>query len=805
MADDSPLPLPTDTLPDAPPETSRRKRTRRLRLDEDAITARILDGLDQAQTERIDWMDQRLARMAKLRGWREAPPAGDYAWSNQHIPVMMANGLRVKAGLHNAVLGIRPVMQAKPLRKSDKEAADRIADLIDFQVFQEADGESKISQLIDQFVDDGTVFAYVPWVREQQKVYKVEVLRRPDLPLTEAIPQLAMEFMAGLTKLTRDDEDGYAWTATLPARNPSDDDLEVTLKVYDRDDTRIELCFEWSPYALDGPQIILQALEDVIAPLRSENLQPITAANPFGAPWVCRTMRVDLEYISRRIREGTWDFLDKSDLEDLESLASSRVPTNDADESFTDQIKAEKERLAGLLSTWGLQDDRKWLTLVEWYGRWDADDDGQEEDVIVWVLREAKRVVRARYLTELFPGFPPRRPFSESRYIPIPQMLYGMGLPELQEGLHDLLHVIFNQTIDYGTITNAPFFFYRASSGLKPEVIRLWPGEGYPLDTPQQDVYFPNLPGKDQSYGFNLIGLGLQLLDRLVQIGPLQLGQVPTGKASALRTVGTTLAILQQGAAMPEQVLRRLFHGLKQIWEQIHVLNTRFLPRQKEYLIAGKPLDGQDAYGVIETPDSIAVPITFDFQATLLNTNKGIVAQALMGIGQALVSPLLIQLRLVDPEHLYNWMKDLIQANQLDPSRYLVRPQGMPDAPRMLWEEVLQVLLNGQLPTVAPLEGAEAQLQKAQAFMQTDDFGMFRGDTLTLFREYIKALIQAVQQERQAQAMLQAASQFQQMMGQQSGQGGQGGAMTTMQPPPFQAETGTTQEAQNQPGSANES
>jgi hypothetical protein len=184
--------------------------------------------------------------------------------------------------------------------------------------------------------------------------------------------------------------------------------------------------------------------------------------------------------------------------------------------------------------------------------------------------------------------------------------------------------------------------------------MRVKPGDWIAVDTPKEDVVPLQFPHSDQSWSFQMIALVEQMLEKLVQQGALQFGQVPQGKASALRTVGTTMAILQQGAAMPEQILRRFFLWLQQVYGQFHMLNTRFLPKEKQYLISGKPTETEDAYGIV-TPQDIAAPVSFDFGATLLNTNKGLMAQALQGLGQALFNPLAFQMGLVGPEQFFRW------------------------------------------------------------------------------------------------------------------------------------------------------
>ena len=769
------------------------------------LTEHVLTTVRAVQNERTPQMQLRADRYAKFRGWTQAR---NWPWtnaSNQHVPVMMSASLRVKAGLFNAVLGIRPVMSAKTLQKQFKAAAERAANLIDHQVFSEADGEAKVAQFIDSFVDDGTGVVFIPWIRDRRVIRDVRIVGKPDGELAQTFPKVLTDVIfkgKGIRDIIREDEQGYTWTATLAPLDPvKDEPTEVSIEVYDSGDegTALEVLLEYEVTVHDGPALIVHDLEDVVVPMRSENCQPVTPENPQGAPWIARLCRTDLDTIRRKQQDGVYDLLTLEDLDDMEGVAEGRVPLGSAI-SQEDALKEQKDSLAGQEPGMTATDKKEWLTILEWYGRWDVDGDGLEEDVIAWVCRDTETLLRIRALTEMYPGLPPRRPFAEARYVPVPGQFMGIGLLELMEGLNDFLHVVLNQTVDNGTLSNLPFFFYRASSGFKPEVIHLSPGEGYPTDTPQQDVYFPQMPAKDQSFGFNLFSLGMQLLNQLTQIGPIQYGQVPTGKASALRTTGTTMAILQQGAAMPEQVLRRLFTGLAQVWTQIHALNLKYLPRRKEFLVAGKPLEDEDAYGMVENPEQeLDVPVTFDFQATLLNTNKGMMSQALQALGTALVSPLMLQLGLVTPEQIYNWGKDLIQANQLDPGRYLKKPAGMPEGPRILAEEAISSLLMGALPHGTPLEPALEHLQKLQQFMVSDQFGLLQQGGMALFRVYLQHVQQMVRMEFQHQQLMQAAQSFSQTL-QNQGQG-QGGTPTTMGEPGMQTEAPTVPEVSGAMGS----
>lgn len=774
-----------------------RLRKRRLSIDADEAVEDVLQMVKDAQDERSDWMEQRLIRYGKLRGWKD--DMGDSPWSNVHVPVIAANSLRVKAGLFNAVLGIRPVMTPKVTQFALKDAAEQANQVIDHQVFVEADGEKQIDKIINSFVDEGTFVSHQRWVKDTQTLHDVRVLPRPERPLIEAmVSEILPLVMPGAEEIIAKDADGYEWTAVIVEPDESGGTKrDVKVSVYDHpDESKIEVCLAWDATVFDGPSITVHDLEDVVVPMRSENPQAITAQNPFGAPWIARMIRVPIDEIRKRKDDGTYDLLSGDDVDDLDAVAIART---DADANTNEQaIKDEKDAKAGL--TPGLADDADHVTVIEWYGPRQVNGDSTDE-VILTAIKETRQLARARYLTEMYPGVPVQRPFAHERFIPVSGEFYGIGLVELMEGLHDILHQLFNMNLDAGKLANMPFGFYRPSSGLKADKMEIEPGVMFPTDVPQQDVYFPTLPHADQSWSFNMIGLVTQLQERLVQMGAMQFGQVPQGKASALRTASTTFAILQQGSALPEQILRRLFSGLAQIWHQIHQMNAKYLPKGKQYLIVGRSMDQQDAYGVVDDPQKMAVPLMFDFTATLLNTNKGLVAQALTGLGGAIFNPMSFQFGTVTAENYYNWKKDLIQAQQLDPSRYITKPKGAPSGgQRFMFEEALLLIMQGRLPEVAPQEPIEEHFQKAQAFMESDQFGVLTPGPLALFMEYTSRLKDALNQQMQEQQMQQTAAQFAASL-QNQGQG-TGAPMTMGQPPEMQAEQGTAEELAGAEGRA---
>lgn len=769
MADDdltNPLNLAT---PEPKTDDATKLRKRRMSIEAGAVVQDILARVDNAIDERQEWLNKRMERYAKFRGWtqREFPP-----WegcSNHHYPAMMANELRVEAGLFNAVMGIRPMMEPK-VRKDLKDRAEVANTLIDYQLFVEGNGEQFIQRYIAQFCKDPCVFSFQPWVKQSSRLTDVQVLPKDDTrPLIELMAEAITALYPRVSELVAKNEAGTRWTGVLV-----DDDrtTDVVFTVWDKDKTRLELVAAWDALVFDGPVALVDDLEDVVVPARCENPQPVSAQNPTGAPWVARLSRISLDELSRGEKDGIYDLISDDDWEKLEAAAEGRRPTNATETD--DAPKEQKEIAAGLESTGTLDADKQWLTLVQWFGGWDVDDDGLQEEVIFWIVRDAEVLIRAKHLTEMYPGMPPQRPLSHTCYIPVEGQIYGISLLEVMEGLHDFLHITLNQMTDNGDLANRPFGFYRASSGMKPEVVKLWPGDLYPVDNPMQDVAFPSLPHSDQTFGFNMIALLKQSMDDVTQIGPLQRGQVPTGKASALRTLGTTTALLQQGAAMPEQVLRRLFMGLRQVWEQFHLMNGRFLKKRKQYLASGQLEEHEDPYREIADPQDIAIPIAWDWQPTLLNTNKGLVQQALQAIGMALFNPLSLQMGTIGPEQYFNWQTDLVKAAALDPARYVKKPPGVVSGPKIMYEEAILAIMDNQMPQGSPMEEPQEHFAKLQAFMQSDEFGFLTQLQAGLFRAYLQQIVQLIQQALQAQQLMAAAQEFSSALGNEGqGQGGQ--------------------------------
>ena len=724
-----------------------RRQRRSLRsLDRDAIAKRVLDFVQLDETERTEDMDLRLQRYAKFRMWTDQ--GSDWPWegsSNQGLPDMMTDVLSMEDTLHNAVMSNRPLANARALQKHDEEKQDKIDDLLDTQVFIEQDGETALGETASCFVMDGVFTAYIPWVREDRKmsIYRTFKGFEPDeIPLQRFEKIIQQEFPQQEHQAFQKDEEGWDWEIV--------DSKEQVFKVkfYTDMDGEIEMVGMKSVRVYDGPKIIVKDYEDVLYPARSANLQIPGPSNPGGATHVILIDYPSVDEIQRLVDSGFYDLVNKKDL-------ASIVSSSDSVDSQYDDMKRQKDVFQGRHEHQEPEDDsHKTLTRYLCFDLYDVDGDGINTDMMWWVLKEPRLLLKAKPLTEMYPSQPPRRPLAEANMIPVKGRREGIGLLEMMEPLHNFKKQIFDQVVDAGTLGNMPIWFYRPTSSIKPEVMRMFPGDGMPLTNPKEDVFFPNIgAGQATSFGINMMTLSDAMQEKLTVRGDLQLGRVPVGRSSALRTSQNLQSLLEAGEARPQRILRRFLMGWIEIFKQIHEMNQHFLTDGKKFRIIGIRDPNEDPYKEVETQRDLAGRFQFDFSVNILNASKIGQQQSLEKLFSLYVSPIALQLGIVDPNSVYRLLRDMGKAYGQKPESYLNEPS--PDAflPPILAEEAITQIISGEMPGGTPMEGAQKHMDKLMQFMQSDQFGFL--DTpgkVDLFRSYIKQVSQMLKLEAQSKA-----------------------------------------------------
>lgn len=740
-------------------------RKRPFNLDKQQVVSDIIQEKQSIIISRKARMASRLERYAKLYGWKPEyiNLQGEFAptiW----LPIMLASTLRLKAALENSIKSTRPIMKAKAKQRRNMNKESTIDNLHDYQFFMEIDGERFIDDYVSGFVEDGKVISHQRWVKKDETIVTVKVLPKlfedrhlADVSSTELMTALLISLKTLFPKLSSAemlDNKGYHWNVEYIELDGSNNSADI--QYYEREDDLIEAHITVEMTTYDGPMVEVHDPEDIlVSPVRAANLQPPGPNNPHGASTVMRICKTSINDIKRKREQNVFDLITDEDMKRIEDHAP---PLPQIDQN--DDIKRQKDLQAGITVTPATTRKNTERFYLEVYKQMDLNGDGFDEEIILWVEEYSQVLMAVRYLTEVYPGIPVKRPFSEPSFFPIANRFEAMGLAELLEPIQDIMQRLMEHNLEWGEITNTPNFVYRPTSGMFPSVVRLKSGEGYPVDDPERDIKML-VWNKDMSWVATTYAMIQQLGDKLAMQTDANFGRVPQGKASAFRTFSTTQALLGQSDARIEQVLRRLFHGFVEIFTSFHRLNRHFLPKEKQFRVLGVPEQGADPYITLKA-EEIDFDVDFEFKASILSVSKQALGQALQEVAALVVSPLALQLGIVKPEDVHRLFKDMISSKDIDPDRYTTRPSEEANLPKILAEEAISAIKAFEDPVGLPLEQPMEHFQKLMAYAKSDKIGELTPSQTEILSRYIKKVMELIKREQLQMMQAQAAQQMQQ-------------------------------------------
>lgn len=761
------------------------RRARDLDIVAEDVVRSVKEWVSHEQTneDRGGWMRDRLQRYAKLRGWRRE--AKTWPWphaADNHLPILQAAETRVHAGLENAIYGMRPLFRASATSRHNVPKEEKITQVVDTQMFTDP-GSAWVGDYIANFLQDGNAVAFTPWVREQRRIqtrhfrpapkpddepaaYLLATLagQRGDPPLFRDLVDLVPDTASRWIVKYRD-ETGHAQDAAVEPRQDSETGF-------------VELIIERDALAHDGPVPQVVPVDAVLVPMRCANLQPCAAWNPEGAPRVVLQLRLTIGEIKRRKATGEFNWLDDDGLDAITGRVKQAGGLLARPDDRREELREQKDRMEGREMAPPPQGpdaelDSRLVDFWMVFDQWTIEEARPAEDVFWMIAVDAEVLCEGRRLTERWPtSGRPWRPLAEAACIRVSHRWYAISLLEMGESLHDLIKGTFDMSFDSGQLANLPFGFYSSSIPLQAELITLAPGQLYPVPgDPRAAVHFPTMPQRDQSWAFNVLGFALNLYQQVMGLGAIQQGQVPSGRSSALRTFGTTFALIQQGDVRADQLLLHLLDGLRQIATNCHRMNRVLLQPGKEIRRVGWDGKRDQGYVTIDALDEIDTDVEFEFRPDFLNSNPMVLSQMLQSALAVVVQPLLLQAGITNLPQIYELVRDYLRALRLDPKKYVQPPAGQLGRP-ILAEEAISMIIAGDEPSGIPLEGASAHLEKITEFVNSDDFGRMPPARVDALRTWLVAVSALAQQEKlvaQAQAFQNALQQ-----------GGQGGVPTTM-------------------------
>ena len=183
---------------------------------------------------------------------------------------------------------------------------------------------------------------------------------------------------------------------------------------------------------------------------------------------------------------------------------------------------------------------------------------------------------------------------------------YGMGLIHTIGGLSRTATAALRQLIDAGTLSNLPAGFKARGLRIRDDDDPLQPGEFRDVDAPGGQIRDSLMPlpfkGPDGTL-FQLLGFVVNAAQRFATITDMKVGD---GNQSA--AVGTTIAMIEQGARVMSAIHKRLHYAMKIEFQILSRVMSESLPPVYPYEVPGaetavKASDFDDRVDVMPVSD----------------------------------------------------------------------------------------------------------------------------------------------------------------------------------------------------------
>ena len=265
-------------------------------------------------------------------------------------------------------------------------------------------------------------------------------------------------------------------------------------------------------------------------------------------PYDANTYEKNWEDLSEYIIDERWFTLDMLKELQYHGAIDQSIDLDGAVKGAMDNLEefkgTEKERASAegtVAPGFDIKRERYKVRCLESEMLYDIDGDGKRERCVFLIAEDLKLMLSAKPMHAV--SRVGRSSWVIRPFIRRPGRAYGKSIPELVRHHHEELDAIHNQRIDAGNMSIAPFFFYRAASGVKARRIITGPATGIPLDDPERDVRFPTFPTNGLQVSFQEEKLLMELIERLTYLTPAMLGK----ETASRPTARGTLAVIAQG------------------------------------------------------------------------------------------------------------------------------------------------------------------------------------------------------------------------------------------------------------------
>jgi hypothetical protein len=475
-----------------------------------------------------------------------------------------------------------------------------------------------------------------------------------------------------------------------------------------------------------------------------------------------------LDQIKKKVKAKLF-YATKAELQEIEDSASSGMAASDS----TSDIKDFREIVTGALETWREGSPYEKVELLDAYMKYDINDDGYDEDVIVTIPVEHPEILlRVHRLEDVYAHG--MKPFTLFYFNPISKTVWAQGLPQMVEALQAEINIIHNQRNDAGQLNNTPYGWFVPSAGLPKERMPIEPGVLNPVgDVNQVKIH---QPGNYHAWPFQEESQLYTLFERRTKVSDLTLGRVGEVQGAARTATGVQALNAQQATGF-DIVIRRIQEGWKGLLQQILALYQEYMSDDRMVRITGKYGDPD----FVVSRRDLSYRMDMVFTGNSLNTDREVERNTTTFLAQSVMAPpslgFLMQTQVIDPQGIAEWYRHLFEVFDVPKIERIIK---IPEIPKILQpEEIMNRLMTGE--KLLPKEGEDHDA----VIMMISDY-MNSSKSITMEPE-IRVLIQGQIPLRQQQKVneqmqkLQQMMQMMQMAQQQQMMGGGGG----MIPPGF--------------------
>jgi hypothetical protein len=727
------------------------------------LGALITDMWDEDNQDRNEWLANLPKWLDAYQGRPQPKKVPFTGASNLMVPITATTVDAIHPRIMAALFKPRPICTFKAQEPSDMDLARKYETFLDYVCREECNLFPVTDRITLNMLIYGVQVVKTSWALEikQLRVKHEFPLDTDPAQAIQAILQGEQAYADAIERVT--DE---AYEVTMKGR-------KVTLEVA-RTPSQLIIFTDREEVEYDGVAVDLIQAEDIA--FNSDCPYDLQKADH-----IIERYFLTLDQIKRHVKIGQFEAT-KDELQALETLE-----TDIAAKDTTGDVKDYRESITGARETNREGSPYDKIELYDAYVRYDLDDDGYDECLLVTIpVDKPDLYLRIHRLEDVYAHG--KFPFTLFYYNPIGKTVWAQGIPQMVDGLQTEINIIHNQRNDAGMINNTPFGWYVPGAGMPKERMTIQPGFLNPVGDVNQIRM--HQPGNYHAWAFQEEQMLFTLLERRTKVSDITIGRVGEVQGAARTATGVQALSAQQATGF-DITIRRVQEPWKDLLRQIMALYQEYMPDDRFVRITGSY--GEPDYVV--TRSELGRKMDMIFTGNSLNTDREVERNTTTFLAQSVMSPAALgfnlQTKVMDPQSIAEWYRYLFGVFDIPNLDRMIK---IPEIPVILKpEEILNRLMSGE--RLRPKQGENHQdvimliteyLQSPKAFTLDPEILILLQGQIPLRQQ--QAASEQVQQMMQQQMMMQQ----QQMMAQQMGGGpngqiqmppGMGGAPPQIQAP----------------------